>query len=42
MPQHIFNEYAVPPSRIIHQHMGHCTNDFAVLDDGATAQSRVK
>ena len=35
--QHILDENPVTPGRIIHQHMGNGTDQFAILDNGATA-----
>jgi len=40
--QYMLNENPVPHSRIIHQHMGHGADQFAVLDDGAAAHADVK
>ena len=35
--QHILNENSVTPGRIVHQYMGHCAHQFAVLYNGAAA-----
>ena len=40
--QHIFNENPVPSCRVIHQHVGHRTHQFAVLNNGAAAHADVK
>ena len=33
--QHILDEDTITTGGVIHQHMGHGTHDFAVLNDGA-------
>ena len=35
--QHILYKDPVSPRRVIHQHMGHSADDFAILNDGAAA-----
>ena len=38
--QHIFNENAVAPGGIVHQHMGDGPDEFAVLHNGTAAHER--
>ena len=40
--QHILDEYLVPSGRVIHQHMGDCTDNLPVLDNGTAAHADVK
>jgi len=40
--QHIFDENAISGGGIIHQHVGHSTDELAVLDDRAAAHADVK
>ena len=35
--QHILNENPITPGRIVHQNMGHCADQLAVLYNGAAA-----
>ena len=35
--QHILNKNSVTSGRVIHKHMGDCTNKLPVLDDGTAA-----
>ena len=35
--KHVFDENSVTSRRIIHQHMSHCANKFAILNDGTSA-----
>lgn len=35
--QHILGEDAVAPVRVVHQHMGDCPHQLAVLEDGGAA-----
>ena len=35
--QHIFNENAVPPCRIIYQNVGHCAHQLSILNDRTAA-----
>ena len=40
--EHIFDENAVAPGGVIHQHVGHRANQLSVLDDGTAAHGDVK
>ena len=40
--QHIFNKDAVAHGGIVHQHVGHSTDEFAVLDNGTAGHADVK
>ena len=40
--QHIFNKDAVAGCGVVHKHMGHCADQFTVLDDGTAGHECVK
>ena len=35
--KHFLNEYPISPGRIIHEHMSHCSDQFSILYDRASA-----
>ena len=37
--EHVFDKYSIPAGGFVHQHMGHGSDDTAVLDDGAPAHA---
>ena len=42
MLRHILNKYPISPCAVLHQDMGHGTDKFPVLDNGAAAHEYVK
>ena len=41
MLQHILNKYPIPLSGVLHQHIGHGTDELSVLDNGAPLMMRL-
>ena len=39
MPKHIFNKNSITLGSILYKHMGDCTDDFPILNNGAAAHS---